>query len=39
MRDDPGLAAARARQDQKRTLGVGYGFALLRIQPLKKVHD
>ena len=31
VRDDAGLTAARARQNQQRTFGVGYRFTLLRI--------
>ena len=36
MRNDPGLAAAGAGQDQQRTFGVGNGFALLGFRPLRK---
>ena len=39
MRDDAGLAAARARQNQKRSFGAGYGFALLRVQPFEEIHE
>ena len=38
MRDDPGLAAACAREDQKWSFGMRNGFTLLGIQPFEKVH-
>ena len=38
VRDDPGLAAARAGQDQKRPFGAADRFALLRVQPFEKIH-
>ena len=39
VRDDAGLAAARAGQDQQRTFDVRNGFALLGIQAFKKIHQ
>jgi hypothetical protein len=38
MRDDASLAASGSGQQQKRTLNVSHGFALLGIQALKKIH-
>ncbi len=39
VRDDAGLAAAGAGQDQQRPVDMGYGFALLGIQPLEEIHE
>src|SRR5581483_500884 len=38
MRDDAGFAATGAGQYQQRAFSLGYGLALLRVQPLKKFH-
>ena len=38
MSDDPGFAATRASQNQKRAFRAGNRFPLLRVQSLKKVH-
>ena len=39
MRDDAGLAAPGAGQDQQRPFRVGDGFALRGVQSLQKIHD
>ena len=39
VRDDAGLPAARAGQDQERTFGVAHRFALLRVQPFEEIHE
>ena len=39
MRDDAGLAAARAGQNQQRSFGVGDRFALLRVQAFEEIHE
>ncbi len=39
MRDNAGLPAARASQDQHRAIGSLYSFTLLGIKPRKKIHE
>ena len=38
MRDDLGFTAARAREDQDRSIGGSDGFALLGIETREKIH-
>ena len=39
MGNNPGLAAAGTRQDQKRPLGVTHRLPLAGVQPFEKVHE
>ena len=39
MRDDPGLATAGARENQKRPFRRCNRFTLLRVQPFEEIHD
>ncbi len=38
VRNDAGLPAARAGQNQQGSVDMAYGFALLRIKPFEEVH-
>ena len=38
VRDDPGFAAARARQNQQRPFGRGNRFPLLGVQSFEEIH-
>jgi hypothetical protein len=38
MGNDPRFAAARAGEDQERTLGAGHRFTLLCVQPCEEIH-
>src|ERR1035438_8321592 len=37
--DNPGLAAARTRENQKRPFRMGHCFPLLRVEPFEEIHE